>query len=266
MSAGTIVKTALTEEKLYLTKGKNMANQVISFIKKKLLGKNKNLISLDEPYEVIGRLLRGHDITGFIDAGASDGRISKRLLRKFPTAHAYAFEPNPVYTKALQRYAEKDARFHPCYLALSDREGTAELYVTESSGCTSLFAPGNRLKEIEPEASRVKTLEKVQTIRIDEWSKRSGDPPVQLMKFDIQGGELKVLHGATGVLQRSTLLVYTEIWFNQAYEGGTIYSEIDSFFREYGFVLYDIFKPKYNAKGLIMWGNAIFLNVQRLGM
>lgn len=243
-----------------------MSNRFSSFIKKKLLGKNQNLVSLDEPYEVMARLLKSHQVTGIIDAGASDGRISKRLLRKFPAAHVYAFEPNPFYAEMLKQYAKDDSRFHPQFLALSDHEGNATLYVTKSPGCTSLFAPGNRLKEIEPEAACVKILEEVETIRIDEWAKRNGDPAIQLMKFDIQGGELKVLHGATRVLQSSTLLVYTEIWFNEAYEGGTIYSDIDSFFREYDFVLYDIFKPKYNAKGLIMWGNAIFLNVRRLGM
>jgi hypothetical protein len=95
---------------------------------------------------------------------------------------------------------------------------------------------------------------------------RNGNPPIQLMKFDIQAGELRALRGAVRVLQSSTLLVYTEIWFNPAYNDGAIYSEIDLFFREYGFILYDIFKPKYNPNGLIMWGNAIFLNIQRIGL
>ncbi|HUU17902.1 MAG TPA: FkbM family methyltransferase [Sedimentisphaerales bacterium] len=243
-----------------------MGNRLSSFIKKKLLGKNKNLVSLDEPYEVMASLLKSHQVTGIIDAGASDGRISKRLLRKFPEARAYAFEPNPFYAEMLKQYAKDDPRFHPQFLALSDHEGTADLYVTESPGCTSLFAPAKRLKEISLQGASVKSLEKVELVTIDKWAERNGDPAIQLMKFDIQGGELKVLHGATRVLQSSTLLVYTEIWFNCPYEGGAIYSEIDLFLREHGFVLYDIFKPKYNAKGLIMWGNGIFLNVRRLGI
>ena len=243
-----------------------MANQVSSFIKKKLLGKNKNLISLDEPYEVMKRLLKGHDITGIIDAGASDGRISKRLLRKFPVAHAYAFEPNPFYFGSLKRYAKENSRFHPHFLALSDHEGNAQLHITRSPGNTSLLVPGRRLKEIDPRGSRVERLEKVEVVTIDDWAKRNGNTAIQLMKFDIQGGELKALRGAARILQDSTLLVYTEIWFNCPYEGGAIYSEIDLFFREHGFVLYDIYKPKYNLNRLIMWGNAIFLNAERLGI
>lgn len=243
-----------------------MANRLSSFIKRKLLGKNQNLVSLDEPYEVMARLLKGSRVTGIIDAGASDGRISKRLLRRFPAAHVYAFEPNSLYTETLQRYAKEEPRFHPQFLALSDHEGTAELYVTESPGCASLFAPAKRLKEISPQGASVKSLEKVELVTIDEWAKRNGDPAIQLMKFDIQAAELRALRGAVCVLQSSTLLVYTEVWFNPVYDDGASYSEIDLFFREYGFVLYDIFKPKYNPNGLIMWGSAIFLNIQRLGI
>ncbi len=243
-----------------------MTNPFSSFMKKKLLGKNQNLVSLDEPYEVMAHILKDCEVTGIIDAGASDGRISKRLLRKFPAAHVYAFEPNPLYTETLKQYAKDDSRFHPQFLALSDHEGTAELYVTESPGCTSLFAPAKRLKEISVQGASVKSLEKVELVTIDKWAERNGDTTIQLMKFDIQAGELKALRGAVRVLQSSTLLVYTEIWFNPVYKDGAIYSELDLFFREYGFALYDMFKLKYNPNGLIMWGNAIFLNVRRLGM
>jgi len=243
-----------------------MGSRFSSFTKKKLLGKDNNLVSLDEPYEVMRRLLKECSVTGIIDAGASDGRVSKRLLRKFPSAHVYAFEPGSVYTETLRQYARQECRFHPQFAALSDHEGSADLYVTASPGSTSLLRPGQGLKEIDPQGSSIKRLEKVRLVTIDEWAKRNGEPAIQLMKFDIQAEELKALRGAVGVLERSTYLVYSEIWFNPIYNGGAIYSEIDLFLRDHGFVLYDIFKPKYNPKGLIQWGNAIFLNTRRLGM
>ena len=251
---------------LELYESENMGSRLSSFIKKKIVGKNRNLVSLDEPYEVMARLLKDYRITGIIDAGASDGRISKRLLRKFPGAHAYAFEPNPFYTETLKQYAKDDPRFHPQFLALSDREGTATLHVTESPGSTSLFAPGSRLRQMQPDGASLKSQEQVELVTIDQWAQRNGDPAIQLMKFDIQAGELKALRGAVRVLRSSTLLVYTEIWFNPVYGEGAIYSEVDLFFRERGFALYDIFKPNYGPNGLLMWGNAIFLNAGRLAV
>jgi FkbM family methyltransferase len=243
-----------------------MSNCFSTFVKRKLIGKNNNLVSFDDPYEIMRHLLKGHNVTGIIDAGASDGHISKRLLRKFPSANVYAFEPNPAYSEALGQYAKKDSRFHPYFVALSDREGVAELYVTQSPGSTSLFAPAKRLKEINPTGASVKSLEKVDVVTIDGWVEHNGNLPIQLIKLDIQAGELNALRGATRVLKTSTLLVYTEIWFNPAYENSALYSHIDLFFREHGFILYDIFKPKYSPNGVIMWGNAVFVNAKALGL
>lgn len=243
-----------------------MSNRFSSFIKKTLLGKKKNLVSLDDPYQVMVRLLRGYKVTGIIDAGASHGRISREFLRRFPAACVYAFEPNPLYIDTLQRYARQEPRFQPQFIALSDGEGTANLHVTASPGSTSLFIPGERLKKTYPQGTSVTGVEKVKVVTIDGWVKYHGDIPIHLMKFDIQGGELRALRGAAHVLQTSTLLVYTEILFNPLYDGGAVHSEIDLYLREYGFVLYDIFKPKYNPEGLLMWGNAIFLHAGRLGI
>lgn len=243
-----------------------MGSRLGTLIKKRLVGKNRNLASFDEPYDIMAHLLKGHRITGIIDGGASDGRISRRLLRQFPTAHVYAFEPNPWYTETLRQYAKADDRFHPQFLALSDHEGTATLHVTESPGSTSLFTPGSRLAEIEPQGASVKGAEQVELVTIDQWARRHGDPAIQVMKFDIQAGELKALQGAVRVLRSSTLLVYTEIWFNPGYEGGAIYSEIDLFLRKCEFALYDMFKPRYGPDGFLMWANAVFVNTRRLGL
>jgi FkbM family methyltransferase len=247
-------------------KRSTMSNRLSSFIKKKLLGKNKNLVSLDDPYHVMACFLKGTEVTGIIDAGASNGRISRRFLRNFPEAHVYGFEPNMLYAVTLQQYAKEDSRFHPQFLALSDHVGTADLHTTVSPGSTSLFTPGERLKEIDPHGVTLKSSEKVQVVTIDHWVENHGSPAIQLMKFDIQGGELRALRGAACVLQNSTLLVYTEILFNPLYKNGSIFCEIDLFLREYGFVLYDIYKPKYDPKGLLLWGNAIYLHSERLSI
>jgi FkbM family methyltransferase len=242
-----------------------MAKWFRFFLRKTLFAKKKNLVSLDDPYATIAQLLRRYQVTGIIDAGASNGRISRRLLRLFPEALVYAFEPNPSYTEILQQYAAKNSRFQPQFCALSDHEGIVDLHVTESLGNTSLFIPGSRLKEMDPLGTSIKSVEKVEAVTIDGWAKRNNDPAIQMMKFDIQGGELRAFRGAAHMFSSSTVLVYTEILFNSLYNGGAIYSQIDLCLREYGFVLYDIFKPKYGSNGLLMWGNAIFFHADRLG-
>jgi len=243
-----------------------VANPVGTFIKKKIIGKDQNLISLDEPYEVMRRLMEGHSVTGIIDAGASRGHISKRLLRKFPQAKVYAFEPHPMYRQVLEAYAAQEPRFCPQFAALSDCQGTAELYITESAGNTSLLKPAPALSRIDPAGAAVRQTVSVPLATIDQWRSQNGSLPIQVMKFDIQGYELAALKGGVHMLETSTLLVYSEVWFNPVYEGGALLGDIDGFLRNCGFVLYDIYKPKYNPNGLIQWANALFVHARWVGL
>jgi hypothetical protein len=50
------------------------------------------------------------------------------------------------------------------------------------------------------------------------------------------------------------------------YKEGALFSEIDSFLRQNGFLLYDMYKLRYDTKGLIFSGCAIFVNAQKLGI
>lgn len=242
-----------------------MSNWFSTFIKKKVVRKNQNLVSLDEPFLAMEKLLKGHAISGILDAGASNASVSKRLLRHFPQAKAYGFEPNPLYEEQLKAFAAEDPRFSPQFLALSDQAGTAELQLTESPGNTSLFKPAQRLADYDAHGAKVNRTETVQVVTIDDWAERNG-AKLQLMKFDIQGGELKALQGARRTLQDTTLMIYTEVWFNPSYQGGAIFSEIDLFLRAQGFVLHELFQPKYHPRGTLLWGNAIYSHAERLGV
>jgi hypothetical protein len=112
----------------------------------------------------------------------------------------------------------------------------------------------------------VRKIQKNKITTIDEWIKENEKPVIQLIKLDIQGVELQALRGATNTLINTVQLVYTEILFNPLYENGAVYSQIDLYLREHGFVLYDIYRPKYNSDEIIMWGNAILVHAARLGM
>lgn len=242
-----------------------MSNRFSTYIKKKVVRKNQNLVSLDEPFQVMEKLLKGQPITGILDAGASNASVSRRLLRHFSKAIVYGFEPNPLYIEQLKAFAVEEPRFSPQYFALSDREGTAELHLTESPGNTSLFKPAERLSDYDRHGAMVNRTETVQVVTIDDWAERN-KAKLQLMKFDIQGGELKALQGAQRTLQETTLMIYTEVWFNSSYQGGAVFSEIDLFLRAQGFVLHELFQPKYHPKGTLLWGNAIYSHAERLAV
>lgn len=237
-----------------------MAKLFKSLIRRTVFKKHHNLVALDDYYVVIGRLLKQQRVSGILDAGASHGRISKRLLRLFPEAKAYLFEPQAMYRDTLNEYASQDPRVTPCFMALSDRDGSIDLHVTESPGCTSLFTPSENLQKMYPQAAGIKQVETVAMTTIDNWRAANGNPDIQVMKFDIQGAELAAMTGAMETLQATTLLVFTEIMFNPLYDGGAIYSEIDLCLRKAGFRLYNIYKVNEDANGGLVQANAIFIH------
>lgn len=185
-------------------------------------------------------------------------------MRIFPKAHVYAFEPQPLYRECLESMAQSNIQFHPYFIALSDTVGTLDLHVTKSPGSTSLFKPTTHMRSLYPEETVADKVERVDVTTIDDWAAANGNPDIQLMKFDIQGAELKALLGATRTLRASTLLIYTEILFNSLYEGGALFSELDSCLRESGFMLYNFFKPRSDSKGMLIQANAIYVHEKRL--
>jgi len=235
-----------------------LANIITRLLNSAMLGRGGNLQSFEDPYQAVARLLRHENVTGILDAGASHGRVTDRFMRLFPEAQAYAFEPNPMYRDRLEARAAQDKNFHPQYYALSDKPGSLELHVAESPGITSLFRPSAKLHDMYPDKAREKQAIIVDVTTIDEWARNLGNPEIQFMKFDIQGGEVNALKGAADTIARGTKLIYTEILFNSLYDEGGLYTDIDRVLRDYGFQIYNIYKPRTDDQGRIMWANAIF--------
>lgn len=119
-----------------------------------------------------------------------------------------------------------------------------------------------------PENSVVVREEAVQTTKLDDVSELAS---ADLMQMDVQGGELKVLQGAEGLLTK-LLVVQAEVLFQPMYVDQPLFSDVDLFMRERGFTLMrfiDIeertIKPLVRdgdlEKGtsLMFWADAVFI-------
>ncbi len=241
-----------------------MAKPVKDLLSRLFLGKHGNLISLGDHYADMQKLLRDRSITGLMDAGASDGRVTRKFLRAFPQATAYLFEPHPTYREKLEDYAKTDRRIKPQFVALSDTDGELTLNLNQQTGMTSIFDTNQLSAELFPEGESGQKPTSVQAITIDSWRQQNGNPPFEIMKFDLQAAELKALKGASRTLTESTLIIYTEVFFNPLYEGGALFSQIDLLLREYGFSLFNIYKPKASKQGMLLWANAVYVNTNKI--
>ena len=140
-----------------------------------------------------------------------------------------------------------------------------ELHFTRGRGTTSLFWPNQRAIMTWGRSSEVSVSRRVPVDTIDAWARREDIGPIEVFKLDIQAGELLALHAADRTLRQEILVVYTEVFFNPMYEGGALFSEIDLLLRERGFLLYDIYKPAVDSRGMLLNANPIYLHGVRLG-
>ena len=154
------------------------------------------------------------------------------LYEAFPNAKFVLVEPLRHYEDTMEEIARK----YDCdifYKAVSDREGllaltidTKELERSSFATRTSLTKTENKLEEQEVE---VTTLDKISGQYPD--LKR----PI-LIKIDTEGHELKVLRGATSLLQM-TEVVIAEVSIAKRFEDSYQFEDLVYFMKEHGFYL-----------------------------
>ncbi len=128
------------------------------------------------------------------DVGANVGSYSAMLKRLCPTARIWAFEPNPGTFRDLSSVA-LNADFTAVRLALSDREGGANLYDYASSpGSPHASLHREVIEGIHASSS---TVFEVELSTVDVQLSRLQLDHLTLLKVEAEGHEMAVLRGAS---------------------------------------------------------------------
>lgn len=133
-----------------------------------------------------------------VDVGANRGLYTRELSRCSKQVHA--FEPAKQMADLLRRTVASNVEVHE--IAVSDRDGVATLSVplNGDEAVHSLASIEQRHDE------KACATELVRTARLDSLIKSD----VAFVKVDVEGHELRVLHGATGVIERSRPIFLVE--------------------------------------------------------
>jgi len=121
-------------------------------------------------------------------------------------------------------------------------------------GCSSFFPLGKH-QEYHPSIREIEQI-KVKTITLDTLLKRNGfnSQDFQFLNMDLQGAELKALHGMKKYLESGYCkVVYTELSFEELYVGGAEASEVDGFLSRYGFNRVDTYMEHH------AWGDGLYI-------
>ncbi len=211
-----------------------------------------------DPFLVKEELLKNcvHPLTIF-DIGAHEGKLTERYSQMFPTAKIYTFEPVPEIFTMLEQQFHENPQIIVNQLAVSDAVGTADFYLHAytSYGWNSLL-PKSPTSIIVPED---KSVVKVPTITIDVFCDRHNINTIDLLKLDIQGGELLALKGALNMLQKGGIkLIYSEVSFGDLYEGQAMFHDIAAYLHDFGFRTYGFYNMYNPNDGPLGWGDVIF--------
>ena len=174
-----------------------------------------------------------------VEAGAFNGSDTTRLARMWPDGHIHAFEPVPELFHAAQQRTAACTNVTCYQYALSDHDGSAQLYLSEKpskpgkvSQGNSLLAPKERLKH---SSLQFNTTITVPTLSLDSWAEKYTIDHVDLLWLDMQGHELAVVQASRAILP-TVRAIFTEVSFIESYTNQPQLDDVIAWMNSHGFV------------------------------
>lgn len=193
-----------------------------------------------------------------IDLGANRGDVSERYLNLFPSPIIHAFEPFPDTYSILRDRFNGNAHVHCHNMAIADASGQKEFYVNRNVDTNSLLKPQKTGLSSDKQVENSRVI-RVNATSLDKFAGENSIQVIDILKMDIQGGELSALKGASDLLMnRKIKCIYAEVYFVEQYELQPLFHDISKFLYGYGFTMQDLYTPIYGL-GNIAWGDAIFV-------
>ena len=218
-----------------------------------------NIFQLDQKIDVVD--IGANPIDG-------EGEAPYKALLDAGLAHVYGFEPNPDALARLNSMKGPNETYVPN--AVYDGKEQV-LKVCHAQGMTSILEPNIELLSYFhgfPEWGKVLERITIPTVRLDDVNEIKN---IDYLKIDVQGAELEIFRNGVDRLEEC-LVIHTEVEFLPMYEGQPLFSEVELFLRNLGF-LFHRFAPlvsrtvqpllvnndKYKGLSQVFWADAIFI-------
>ena len=200
-----------------------------------------------------------------VDVGASGG-IHPRWSKATEFYKGILFEPDPREFDVLKK--NSDNNLIVINSALSDSNKEIEFHLCKKQEVSSVYPPNFNFlnKFADSERFNVEKIIHLNADTLDNQLKKEGIDEVDFIKIDTQGYELSILKGCLSYLE-NVVGLEVEVEFEPVYIGQPLFSEVDNYVKENGFILVDLkryyWKRKNNKntgnrKGQIIFGDALY--------
>ncbi len=232
---------------------------------------NHNIIidknqSHHDPFEDQCFLINTHSPVIF-DAGAYVGTVTEKYADLFEDPTIYAFEPSPSAFSQLKQRTKELSNVNVFNIAISNQNKKCKFNLNK-------FSPTNSLLDCSLTANQTWGENLIDTERsiivtsytIDQFCDEHNLGTIDILKLDVQGGELAALKGASNMFKREKIqVVYTEIIFIDTYKNQTTLSELLHHMDQFNFQLYNIYNIKSLNRQLVQ-ADLIFANKNLLNL
>jgi FkbM family methyltransferase len=189
-------------------------------VKKQHMASWDHLFTLIEKYDMTPATV--------FDVGIAYG--TKDLYRRLPNAKYYLFDPLKESVPHMEK-AQKKLNAEIFNIGLGDEDSTISMLVRENLGGSSMFTERGTL-----ESPELATYE-VPVKRLDQVVPEFATPA--LCKIDVQGAELSVLKGMTGIINKVDIFII-EVNTIEVLVGIPLFADIVAFMDAQGFAIYEL--------------------------
>ena len=242
---------------------KNLINKILKPFNAEIHGKGylKALSAGDfnkDEYAFQKEFLNNLQVKVIFDVGSNRGDTVKKYLEMFPNAIIHAFEPFPASFNTLNSLYNNNPRVQLNELGISDKIEKAKMFVNNNVDTNSLYESRKLGLSSDKSVKNISKIE-IKTTSIEDYCLIKGIGEIDILKLDIQGGELNALIGSSNLLNSKKIkLIYTETYFIKQYDKQPLFFEIGDYLQKHDYYLQDMYSKIY-GNGSLAWCDSIFL-------
>jgi FkbM family methyltransferase len=169
-----------------------------------------------------------------LDIGANNGQFAEDVFRAFPGVTVYSCEPITECYERLMLMREQHPTLHPIQIALSDRDGEMDFWLSRFRDSSSIQEMMPTHTEAWPH-TEIEAKIRVPIARMDSIASELDLKPPIFAKLDVQGHELAVINGGRETLSLCQR-VMLECNFAPLYKGQPSFTQLYDELHSLGFL------------------------------